>query len=558
MSVPAPRRAISVTTEQASLAAAGFWVIAANQSFFGALVHGRALESPSTWGLLAATAVALVALHLLLLTLVATRRTVKPLIAVATVGCAFASFYIQRYGVYLDPGMVRNVLQTDINEASELLSWSLLWHLLCYAAFPLLLLTRLRIVVLPWRRALLIRGVTVLVTVVALTGALLAAFQPLVSAMRNQRELRYLVTPANVIWSLGSVLTADLRKSAGPRQPIGLDARRGPAWADRSKPMLVVLVVGETARAANWGLDGYARQTTPELARRDVINFTSVTSCGTSTEVSLPCMFAPVGRRNYDEARIRGSESLLHVLARAGVGVTWIDNQSGCKGVCDGLPAATVQAADAPDLCTTRHCLDEALVRVLDRRVAQGVVGTQLVVLHMLGNHGPSYFRRHPPAFAKFQPACEADDLHACSREQIVNAYDNALLYTDHVLATVIDRLRAHSARFDAAMVYVSDHGESLGENGLYLHGIPYAVSPEVQTRVPMVMWMSRGLADSARIDEDCLRRRAQQPASHDHLFHTVAGLLDVRTAVREPAWDLLAPCRRPTPVPPSRVDDPA
>lgn len=546
MHVPSPRHVFSVTTEQASLAAAGFWVVAANQSFFSALLHGRAPESPSTWGLLAATAVALVALHLLLLTLVATRHTVKPLIAIATIGCAVASFYIQRYGIYLDPAMVRNVLQTDVNEASELLSWALLWHLLFYAGLPLLLLARLRIVSLPWRRALLVRGATVVITVVALSGASFAAFQPLVSAMRNQRELRYLVTPANVIWSLGSVLAADLHKSAAARQPIGIDARPGTSWTERTKPMLVVLVVGETARAANWGLDGYARQTTPELARRDVINFMSVTSCGTSTEVSLPCMFAPIGRRNYDESRIRGSESLLHVLARAGVGVTWFDNQSGCKGVCDGLPTATMQAADAPDLCSARHCLDEALVRALDRRVAEGIAGTQVVVLHMLGNHGPSYFRRYPPAFAKFQPACEADDLHACSREQIVNAYDNALLYTDHVLATLIDRLQAHSAQFDAALVYVSDHGESLGENGLYLHGIPYAISPEVQTHVPMLMWLPQRLADSARIDEACLRRRAQQPASHDHLFHTVAGLLDVRTKVREPAWDLLASCRKP------------
>lgn len=558
MSALPPRFVFSATTEQASLAAAGFWVIAANQPFFRALLQGRGLEHASTWGLLAASAVALVALHLLLLTLVATRRTVKPLLALATLACALASFYIQQYGVYLDPGMLRNVLHTDVHEASELLSWSLLWHLVLYAALPLLLLGRLRIVSLPWRRALLVRSVTVALTVAVLIGALLSAFQPLVSAMRNQRELRYLVTPANVVWSVGNVLTSDLHKRATPRQAIGLDARAGPSWAERTKPMLVVLVVGETARAANWGLDGYARQTTPELARRDVINFASVTSCGTSTEVSLPCMFAPVGRRNYDEARIRGSESLLHVLARAGVGVTWIDNQSGCKGVCAGLPTATVQAADAPDLCTARHCLDDALVRMLDRRLAREVTGTQVVVLHMLGSHGPAYFRRYPPAFAKFQPACEADDLHACSREQIVNAYDNALLYTDHVLATLIDRLQAHSAQFDAALMYVSDHGESLGENGLYLHGIPYAVSPDVQTHVPMVMWLSRGLADASRIDEGCVRQRARQPASHDHLFHTVAGLLDVRTAVREPAWDLLAPCRRPAPLPPARVDDPA
>ena len=164
--------------------------------------------------------------------------------------------------------------------------------------------------------------------------------------MRNHHELRYLVTPANLLWSTGAVLSADARGATRPRKPVGLDARPGGSWTSRTRPLVVVLVVGETARAANWGLSGYARQTTPELAKAGVANFPDVTSCGTNTETSLPCMFAPVGRRHYDEAHIRGEQSLLHVLARAGVGIDWRDNQSGCKGVCDGLPAETVDVHD--------------------------------------------------------------------------------------------------------------------------------------------------------------------------------------------------------------------
>jgi hypothetical protein len=161
-------------------------------------------------------------------------------------------------------------------------------------------------------------------------------------------------------------------------------------------------------------------------------------------------MFAPVGRRDYDEARIRNSESLLHVLARAGVAVHWRDNQSGCKGVCSGLPSDTVEALKLPGLCGEGHCLDEGLLAGLEQRIAQAK-GTQFIVLHMLGNHGPSYFRRYPPAFAKFQPACSHDDLRLCSREEIVNAYDNALLYTDHILARLVGLLRASASTVDAA-----------------------------------------------------------------------------------------------------------
>jgi lipid A ethanolaminephosphotransferase len=309
----------------------------------------------------------------------------------------------------------------------------------------------------------------------------------------------------------------------------------------------VVLVVGETARAANWGLNGHARQTTPELAAvPGLINFPQTSSCGTNTEVSVPCMFAPVGRRDYDEDRIRGSESLLHVLARAGVDVLWRDNQSGCKGVCEGLPSEEMVRLDPPGLCAEGRCLDEALLAGLDERLASAR-GSGLIVLHMLGNHGPSYFRRYPERFARFQPACQSDDLRQCDSTAIANAYDNALLYTDHVLATLIARLQAQaqSSQVDTAMIYLSDHGESLGESNLFLHGLPWAIAPEVQKRVPMVMWFSDGLARQERLDLDCLRRRAAQPAAHDHLFHTLLGLLDVRTALHEPALDLLAGCRR-------------
>jgi lipid A ethanolaminephosphotransferase len=301
----------------------------------------------------------------------------------------------------------------------------------------------------------------------------------------------------------------------------------------------------------NAGQPGFSpRDTTPRLARLaaegTLINVPDVHACGTNTETSLPCMFAPVGRRDYDEARIRGQQSLLHVAARAGVQVLWRDNQSGCKGVCDGLPSETVDATAAPGLCPEGRCFDEALLHDLDQRLARAQ-GTQLLVLHTIGSHGPAYFRRYPRAFAHFQPECQVDDLRHCSAEQIRNAFDNTLRYTDHVLASAINTLRAHADRVDSALVYVSDHGESLGEYGLFLHGVPYAMAPEVQTRVPMVAWASPGLERAAGMATGCLRKAlttTAQPVAHDHLFPVLLGLLDVRTALREPALDLLAPCR--------------
>lgn len=537
------RLVIPATVEQLVLAASAFWALSANRLFLRAALKGHALHDPATWGYALALGVLVAAVHALVLLPLSSRWTVKPLLAALAVASALATHYMQAYGILLDPSMLRNVLHTDPAEAQEQLSWTLVPHLALYAGLPLLLLSRVRVVARPWPRALGLRLATWLAVLAVGTAALLIVFPQLASLMRNQREVRYLITPGNVMWSMSANLVRDARGAARPREAIGLDARPGPAMAARRKPLVVVLVVGETARSANWGLAGYARQTTPELARWPVVSFTQVTSCGTSTEVSLPCMFAPVGRRDYDEARIRGSQSLLHVLDRAGVSVHWRDNQSGCKGVCAGLPFDEVSSLRLPGLCGDGRCLDEGLLHGLEDRLAHAQ-GSQLLVLHQLGNHGPSYFRRYPPAFARFQPACNQDDLRQCSREEIVNAYDNALLYTDHVLATLMARLQARSSQIDSAVIYVSDHGESLGENRLYLHGVPYAIAPQEQTRVPMLMWLSSGAARGAGLDEACLRRRATQPASHDHLFHTLLGLLDVRTSLYEAPLDLTAGCR--------------
>jgi lipid A ethanolaminephosphotransferase len=328
---------------------------------------------------------------------------------------------------------------------------------------------------------------------------------------------------------------------AMPLQRMGSNPEHG--WTMTRKPLVVVLVVGETARAANWGLNGYPRHTTPQLSALPVINFANVMSCGTDTGESLSCMFAPDGHRRRDAVRDGSSENLLHVLARAGVAVHWRDNQSGCDGVCDGLPSDSVRALQAGGMCSADQCLDEGLLVGLEERLA-AAQGAQLLVLHQLGSQGPSYFRRYPAPFARFLPACNHDDLSLCTRQEIVNAYDNALLYTDHVLAELITRLTAHGDSVDSVVLYVSDHGESLGEEGLFLHGIPHAAAPAAQKQVPMVMWLSAGAAGSIGLDTGCLRTQTRMPLTHDNLFHTLLGVFGVRTHLYEPRLDIGAACR--------------
>jgi lipid A ethanolaminephosphotransferase len=196
-----------------------------------------------------------------------------------------------------------------------------------------------------------------------------------------------------------------------------------------------------------------------------------------------------------------------------------------------------------PALCDGERCFDEAMVKTLEKTVA-ATPGNLLVVMHQMGNHGPAYYKRYPDAFKHYTPACEDSDLAHCAQETIVNAYDNAIRYTDHVLASTVRYLRDEKTH-DTAMIYVSDHGESLGENGLYLHGLPYAIAPEVQTKVPMVMWLSPGYASSFTLSNSCIAERAKSPVEHDHLFHTMLGMLDVNTSVYETEMDFSAACRR-------------
>ena len=527
-----------MTVEQLALAAAGFFTLFCNGAFFRAVsatgaLHGHWTTAASLVGMIAA-------LNVLLLCLLLNRWTAKPLLIVLLLVTSVAAHFMSQYTVYMDADMIRNILHTDGKESGELLSTGMLPSLLGLGVLPSLMVWRVRLRHRSPGRAVLVRGAWVLLAVLVAGGAALASFQNLSALMRNHRELRHLVTPGNYLVSLGRVLADDQAGKHRPPAPLGVNAHVAgrPVGA---KPPLLVLVVGETVRAQNWGLNGYTRQTTPELSRLAPINFTQVSSCGSATEVSVPCMFSPWGRANYDKDRIKHSESLLHVLEHAGIHTLWRDNQTGCKGVCDGLAFESFEHAKEPKVCDAEGCMDEVMLQGLTGAVDRRN-GDVVVVLHQLGNHGPAYYKRYPQHLRRFTPVCETSELGECTQEQIVNAYDNAVLHTDEFLASTIRMLAAQTER-DTALIYLSDHGESLGENGLYLHGVPYAIAPQTQTRVPMVMWLSSGFAASRGIDMQCMKREAQAPASQDNLFHSVLGLMQVSTPEYDGQRDLFRAC---------------
>lgn len=480
-----------------------------------------------------------------LISLFAFRFTFKPWLILLLLTGSAASYFITSYNVVMDRDMIRNVFETDWREVLELLNGKLVLHLLFLGVLPSLLIALTPVRYGAWWREVLNKGVVWVISLLVIATIALLFYQDYASLFRNDRKLKNYLVPSGYLYSLVTFSHDKLKTRNIGMATLGIDAHPGALWksADQRKK-IVVLVVGETARADNFALNGYDRDTNPELQHEDIIYYDHVHSCGTSTAASLPCMFSPDGRHSFDAAEAEHSENLLDVVAHAGLDVLWRDNNSGCKGLCNRVPFEDLSQQKLPDLCEGDECFDMVLLHELEQRISAMPQGG-LIVLHQKGSHGPAYYLRTPRDFQRFSPICHTNQLQQCTQAEIVNAYDNTILYTDHVLAQLIERLRQNSSGFDSALLYVSDHGESLSESNLYLHGIPYAIAPEQQTHVPMLMWMSDQFAHERGIDQHCLREQRQRPYSHDNLFDTVLDLLDVKTTVLHPTNSLLEGCRR-------------
>jgi len=462
------------------------------------------------------------------------------------------SYFMFTYGVVIDPTMMANTVQTDVREVRDLLSWNMLVVLALGVVLPGWWWWRQPVQKLPARRLVGRQlGLAALAALVLLV-VVWASFQDLASNMRNHKSLRYMLNPFNTIYASARMVVGQTAQARMPLQPIGEDAVFAPATLAGHQPPLIVLVVGETVRAANFGLGGYARDTTPLLRQLqgtgELAYFSNVSSCGTNTQVSVPCMFSHLGREAYGKTD-NPYENLLDVLQRAGMQVLWLDNQSGCKGVCDRVPNASTLALKDPALCPDGECFDEIMLSVLPERLAQlekdrgaglAPAGT-VVVLHQMGNHGPAYYKRTPADKKFYQPECRSNVLQNCPPQEIVNAYDNAVRYTDHFLAQTVRWLKTQSR--PTAMLYLSDHGESLGEKGLYLHGMPYMMAPKEQTHVPMALWLSKPLQSQLGWDGACWKKQVAESISHDNLFHSVLTLTQVKTRWQQPELDVFAAC---------------
>lgn len=481
-------------------------------------------------------------LTLFTLSLVSLPRLHRPALAVLLLVVSAASYYQSRFGILIDRDMIQNIMRTSVAESRQLITPDYLRHLGLTGILPAALVFWPKITYPPLRHLIWHWPVGMAVTLGLTLALTFADFRTISSTVREHREILGSYQPGASIGAVARYVKMLRKSRAIALKPLGQDAHKGSDILNAGKPVLLVVFAGETARAQNFGLNGYGRDTTPELAQRDVIAFTDATSCGTATAVSLPCMFSPFPQAGYSEEKFRSSENLMDVLTHAGIAAQWWDNNTGPQGITDRTGAARIDATIAPEACAGGECTDAALLPVL-RQTLETMTGDTVLVLHMIGSHGPAYYLRYPEEARAFSPACESTDFTKCSNEEIVNAYDNTIRYSDHILAQSIDMMRDQD-RVIPAMIFISDHGESLGENGLYLHAAPRFMAPDVQTRVPFVLWLSEAYGRAFHLDRACLDAQSTAPVSQDNLFHTVLGLMDVSTAARDPALDLTGQCR--------------
>ena len=467
--------------------------------------------------------------NVFLFTLISSRYTLKPLLITVLIISAFTSYFMNTYHVIIDNFMIQNSLQTDIKESLDLLSFKLLLYVVFLGLLPAYLVYRVELKPLSFKATLLSKAKVLLGSLLIIVIILLSFSKFYTSFFREHKPLRFYINPTYWMYAIGDYIALVNNSGEVEFKQLGVDAKIAPP----NKPhKLVILVVGEATRADHFSLNGYQRETNPLLKKENIVNFKNFYSCGTSTAVSVPCMFSVYNRSDYSYKKGRATENVIDVINHTKqVAILWRDNNSDSKGVALRVPFEDYKYGDKNSVCDNGECRDEGMLVGLDKYIEQHNNQDILIVLHQMGNHGPAYYKRYPKAFEKFTPVCKTNQLEDCTQESIANAYDNATLYSDYFLSKVIELLKNYQNSYDTTMFYIADHGESLGEKGLYLHGLPYFMAPDAQTHVASLMWFGKN--NQHKVDEE-------KSYSQDNLFHTLLGLFNVKTKVYDEGMDVL------------------
>jgi lipid A ethanolaminephosphotransferase len=530
---------IILTANQLLLLASLYFTLILNQPFLSGFMGAIVKLEQYQWLFLLSVPVLLFSLMVLLLSIFSFRFVMKPALIILTLVSALVFYGTLNYGVVFDYGMIENSVETNSSEALSYLNAELLMFFFFVGVLPAGFIALVSINYQPVLKESFQR--LKLLTVSASVVCLIAyAFYPSYSAVaRNNNYLKKYIVPSQYLssgykYARDSLFYRDMTFNM-------LDEKPKLAMSELGVKRVTVMVVGETARAKSFSHNGYSKATNQFTQPYNVVSFQDMQSCGTATAVSVPCMFSSLQRENFDRRAADNQQNLVDLVALAGVDVLWVDN-NGCKGVCKRVNTINIDVNQNSPLCDGEYCQDGILLMPLRKKLANLTHDSTLIVLHMMGSHGPTYFKRYPNDNIIFSPECARSDIQNCSAEQLTNTYDNTIAYTDFVLSQVIDSLENLPDKVEASMLYVSDHGESLGESGAYLHGFPYALSPIEQRDIPMLVWWPK-----QQRQQQCLKQIAnEQSFNHDNIFHSMLGLLNVASTSYQQELDIFSQCTSP------------
>ncbi|WP_448212258.1 phosphoethanolamine transferase [Colwellia sp. MEBiC06753] len=456
------------------------------------------------------------------------RWLTKPILMITVVLSALLCYATLNYGIIFDVGMIQNTIETDSAEVLSYLNIPAILFVTLFGLLPAFLIYKVKIRLRPIRFELFNRFklITANLGIVFFIASLF--YSNYAAVGRNHRELVSYITPYKMIDSSYKFIRDNYFYSPLPFKVLDPHPHIN---RNSNKKHVTVMVLGETARAQNFSLNGYPRPTNQFTQNFNVISFNDVRSCGTATAVSVPCMFSRLDKKHYEKRVALAQQNAIDLISQAGADVLWISNNNGsCKGVCNRVDSIKISTDTSNPLCDGEYCYDEALLAPLANKLNNLTKDDTLIVLHMIGSHGPTYYRRYPQSQRLFTPDCQRSDIQNCTNEQLVNTYDNTIAYTDFVLAKIINQLTAlaQNSDIDTSFLYISDHGESLGEKGVYLHGLPYAFSPEEQTHVPMIYWADQY---HTSVDLNCVNKSAPKHLTQDIIFDSLLSLMSVKSS---------------------------
>jgi lipid A ethanolaminephosphotransferase len=465
----------------------------------------------------------------------------KPFFIFLVITASLVNFASYQYKVIFDPDMMANIFETTSAEAGSYFNFTVLIWVSITGLLPAFLIYNANITHFTWRKDILVKIGSVMTSLAVILLIAMFFYKDYAAIARNHHSVRREIVPTYSVISTVKYLKHTYFYKPIPYTVIGADA----VVKKHDKPNLTVFIVGETARAQNYQLNGYKRQTNKySQGLPNLISFQNVRSCGTATAVSLPCMFSMMDKENYSRKEFKNQDKLTDIIKRTGIEQLWVENNTGCKGICNEIKHITI-SPDTDKYCDGSVCRDDVFLTDLQDKIDAMKGKDSVIYLHIMGSHGPTYFKRYSDQYRQFSPDCDRSDIQNCTDEQIINAYDNTIAFTDYIMSQAVKTLDNNTDNFNATMLYVSDHGESLGENGLYLHGLPYALAPDEQTRVPFILWMENSTIKDKNIDMECLQDSAKSNLiSHDFVSHTLLGMMDIKTSVYDPAKDVLSSCR--------------